>query len=153
MYQLFNKQIIPSSRDKVWDFISSPRNLKNITPPYMGFEITNEPVSDKMYQGMIISYKVSPVLGIKINWLTEITHVVDKHFFVDEQRSGPYKLWHHQHKLTEINGEVMMEDIVTYIPPFGIIGKIANCIFIEKQIKEIFKYRTEAIEKIFSGNY
>lgn len=149
MYQFFNKQIIPSTRDKVWDFISSPRNLKEITPSYMGFEITNEPISDKMYQGMIIAYKVSPILGIKINWLTEITHVNEGYFFVDEQRSGPYRLWHHQHKLTEIEGAVLMEDIVTYIPPFGIIGKIANSIFIEKQIKEIFEYRTQAVEKIF----
>lgn len=149
MYQFFNKQIITSTRDKVWDFISSPRNLKEITPSYMGFEITNEPISDKMYQGMIIAYKVSPILGIKINWLTEITHVNEGYFFVDEQRSGPYRLWHHQHKLTEIEGAVLMEDIVTYIPPFGIIGKIANSIFIEKQIKEIFEYRTQAVEKIF----
>ncbi|MBK8698892.1 MAG: SRPBCC family protein [Saprospiraceae bacterium] len=149
IYQLKTQQKIPASLDEVWDFISSPQNLKKITPSYMGFEITNGPIPDKMYPGMIIAYKVSPVLGIPMEWVTEITHVKDRTYFVDEQRVGPYSIWHHQHHLTEIDGGVLMDDIVSYLPPFGPFGKIANSLFIASQLKVIFDYRFEAVEKIF----
>ncbi len=149
-YQFMQTQKIPASMEVVWDFIASPNNLKDITPPYMGFEITNEVGrSAKMYQGMIISYKVSPMLGIKLDWVTEITHVKMMEYFVDEQRIGPYNLWHHQHKIEPIEGGVLMTDIVTYQPPFGILGTIANALFIKRQLKEIFAYRTLAIETRF----
>lgn len=118
----------------------------------MAFEITNEPISDKMYEGMIIMYKVSPILGIKMKWVTEITHVRDKHYFVDEQRVGPYSIWHHQHIISEIDNGVLMNDIITYSPPFGPIGSIANDLFIKKQLEEIFDYRFVAVEKEF-GKY
>jgi ligand-binding SRPBCC domain-containing protein len=149
MYQLRQTQNIPTSIQEAWDFISSPRNLSKITPPYMGFTITNEPIADKMYPGQIISYKVSPVLGIPMTWVTEITHVRDLEYFVDEQRVGPYSIWHHQHKLTEIDGGVAMEDIVSYQPPFGFLGSIANALFIKKQLDQIFAYRTKAVEEMF----
>ena len=152
IYQFKKEQKIPSTIDKVWDFISSPRNLSKITPPHMAFEITNEPISDKMYEGMIIMYKVSPILGIKMKWVTEITHVRDKHYFVDEQRVGPYSIWHHQHIISEIDNGVLMNDIITYSPPFGPIGSIANDLFIKKQLEEIFDYRFVAVEKEF-GKY
>jgi ligand-binding SRPBCC domain-containing protein len=148
-YQLKTEQFVPASIDQVWDFISSPKNLKEITPSYMGFEITSDQSECKMYPGMIISYKVSPLLGLKMTWVTEITHVDDKKYFVDEQRMGPYKMWHHQHKLKAVEGGVMMEDIVTYQPPFGIFGAIANSLFIKRQLKQIFDYRTVAINRIF----
>lgn len=148
-YQLETTQKIPASIDAVWDFISSPKNLKHITPAYMGFEITSKNLAEKMYPGMIISYKVSPLLGLKMTWLTEITHVKDKEYFVDEQRMGPYAMWHHQHKIEVIENGVLMTDIVTYQPPFGILGVIANSLIIEKQLKEIFDYRTMAINKKF----
>ncbi|MDN3668865.1 SRPBCC family protein [Echinicola jeungdonensis] len=152
-YQLFTEQKIPASLDEVWDFISSPANLKEITPDHMGFDITSKDLPDKMYPGMIISYKVSPLLGIKMNWVTEITHIKDKEFFVDEQRVGPYALWHHQHRLTPLEGGgVLMSDIVTYQPPFGLIGNIANTLFIKRQLKGIFDYRFMAVEKKF-GKY
>lgn len=147
-YQFTTNQKIPASIDDVWDFISSPENLKIITPSYMGFEITNQ-IQNKMYAGMIISYKVSPLLGIKMNWLTEITHVEDKKYFVDEQRVGPYKLWHHQHRLEQIEDGILMTDIVTYQPPFGILGSILNTFMIKNKLKEIFDFRYKAVEKHF----
>ncbi len=98
---------------------------------------------------MIITYVVRPVLNIPTNWVTEITHVKEGEFFVDEQRMGPYTLWHHQHKIEPIDGGVLMTDIVTYIPPFGFIGAIANKLFIRNKLKEIFSFRTKAVEDIF----
>lgn len=148
-YQLHKTQKIPATIDQVWDFISSPANLKKITPEYMGFNITSKMLTEKMYPGMIISYKVSPVLGIKMTWVTEITQVKDKEYFVDEQRVGPYSMWHHEHKIEPIEGGVLMTDIVSYKPPFGILGSIANHILIKKQLQEIFDYRTVAMEKMF----
>jgi ligand-binding SRPBCC domain-containing protein len=149
IYQLRTTQRIPSDLDTVWNFISSPRNLQKITPSHMGFKITNEPIAEKMYAGMIIAYKVSPILGIPMDWVTEITHVHEKEYFVDEQRVGPYSIWHHQHKITPISGGVLMEDIVSYKPPFGFLGSIANSLLIQGQLKSIFDYRFEAVEKEF----
>jgi ligand-binding SRPBCC domain-containing protein len=148
-YQLHTTQKIPATIDQVWDFISSPANLKKITPEYMGFNITSKQMSDKMYPGMIISYKVSPVLGIKMIWLTEITHVKEMEYFVDEQRIGPYSMWHHEHKIEPVEGGVLMTDIVSYKPPFGILGSLANFFLIKKQLNEIFNFRKQALEKIF----
>ena len=148
-YQLITKQNIPASIDEIWDFISSPSNLKEITPKHMGFEVTGNTGKGQMYPGMIITYKVSPLLGIKLDWVTEITHVKDKEYFVDEQRIGPYTMWHHEHKIEPIAGGIMMTDIVTYQPPMGILGAIANTLFIKKQLEEIFGYRTVALENKF----
>jgi ligand-binding SRPBCC domain-containing protein len=148
-YQLHKTQRIPANLDEVWDFIASPANLKKITPPYMGFDITSELLTHKMYPGMIISYKVSPILGIKMTWVTEITHIKDKEYFVDEQRIGPYAIWHHEHKLEPIEGGVLMTDIVSYKPPLFFLGSIANSVLIKKQLQKIFDYRKKAIGKMF----
>lgn len=148
-YQFKQEQKIPASIDAVWDFISSPDNLKEITPDYLDFKVTSKSGGNKMYAGMIITYIVKPLLGLPLKWMTEITHVKDDEYFVDEQRVGPYKMWHHQHKIEAIDGGVLMTDIVTYIPPFGFIGAIANKLFIKKQLNEIFDYRTVAVEKRF----
>jgi ligand-binding SRPBCC domain-containing protein len=113
----------------------------------MGFNITSKNNSEKMYEGMIISYLVSPILGLKTKWVTEITHVRDKKYFVDEQRVGPYSLWHHQHIIEPIANGVSMKDIVSYEPPFGFLGAIANTLMIKGKLNEIFDYRTKAIEK------
>jgi len=149
-YQKRQTQKINATIDEIWDFISSPANLKEITPSYMGFDIVTENLPEKMYPGMIIGYKVKPVAGIKTTWVTEITNVVDKKYFVDEQRIGPYAMWHHQHFIEPLaNGGVLMTDIVTYQPPFGILGAIANSILIKKKLNEIFEFRTQAVEKKF----
>ncbi len=148
-YQLRETQKVPASINEVWDFISSPQNLKKITPPYVGFDVTSELLSPIMYPGMMISYTVRPVLGIKMTWVTEITHVKEKEYFVDEQRIGPYAMWHHEHKIEAVEGGVLMTDIVSYQPPFGFLGAIANSLFIKKQLRGIFDYRREAMEKLF----
>lgn len=149
LYRMTFKQSIPSDIDTVWDFISSPKNLKRITPPHMGFDIVSDMDSDKMYPGQIIAYKVSPIGGIKLNWVTEITHVKDKEYFVDEQRFGPYKLWHHKHFIKAVPGGVEMTDIVDYKVGFGFLGNIANAILVKKQLQQIFDYRFKKVEEIF----
>ena len=150
LYQFKKEQIIKNaSLEEVWDFISSPANLKEITPDYMGFDIVSEGLPEKMYPGMIIKYKVSPLLGIKMTWVTEITHVRDLEYFVDEQRVGPYSIWHHQHLLTPTDDGVLMNDIISYKPPFWILGDIANVLMIRSKLNEIFDYRTMAVERRF----
>jgi ligand-binding SRPBCC domain-containing protein len=148
-YQLTRTQKLPASISEVWSFISSPGNLKEITPRNMDFLVTSNSVSEKMYPGMIITYKVSPLPGIRLNWMTEITNIKEYEYFVDEQRIGPYSFWHHQHKIEPIEGGVLMTDIVTYQPPFGFIGAIMNSLIIKNRLQQIFDYRSIALEKRF----
>jgi len=150
-YQLIKTQKLPASIEEIWYFISTPGNLEKITPENMGFIVTSKNGSEKMYPGMIITYKVSPLLGIKLNWMTEITHVKDFEYFVDEQRIGPYSMWHHQHKIEPFDGGVLMTDIVTYQPPFGFLGAIANSMIIKTRLQQIFDYRSVALEKRFGS--
>lgn len=151
-YQFIREQKIPVDVHTLWDFMTSPKNLSKITPDYMGFQVTTPNLPDKVYEGMIIAYKVSPLMKIKLTWVTEITHVKDLQYFVDEQRVGPYSMWHHEHLLIPIENGVLMRDIVTYKPPFGILGRIANGLFIKKQLKGIFDYRHRKIEELY-GRY
>jgi ligand-binding SRPBCC domain-containing protein len=150
-YSLKTELNIPISISEAWTFFSSPKNLSKITPELMGFIITNEP-ADNMFQGQIITYKVSPLLGIKINWMTEITTVKQNEYFIDEQRFGPYSLWHHRHHFYEIDGGVKMIDEVNYKLPFGFIGRIAHGLFIKKKLKSIFDYREKVLLEMF-GKY
>lgn len=145
-YQFQKQQKVNADITELWEFISSPRNLKEITPEYMGFDITTHNLPEKMYPGMVISYTVRPLFGIKTTWVTEITQVEEKKYFVDEQRVGPYSLWHHQHIIEPIEGGVLMTDIVSYQPPFGILGALANSLIIKTKLNEIFNFRTSAIE-------
>lgn len=149
-YQLIRKQELAADVNEIWDFISSPKNLKEITPKSMGFDITSGDLPEKMYTGMIISYKVKPLLGIPTTWVTEITHIDDKKFFIDEQRVGPYKIWHHQHFIELTKKGVLMTDIVSYQPPFGFVGAIANALIIRKKIEEIFDFRKEILHRKFN---
>ncbi|MCT4604151.1 MAG: SRPBCC family protein [Marinifilum sp.] len=151
-YQFHKEQILHASIDEVWEFISSPVNLKEITPKYMGFDITSNLMKEKMYPGMIISYKLSPILGIKTTWVTEITQVRDKSYFVDEQRVGPYSIWHHQHIIEPLPGGVLMKDIISYKPPLGFLGAIANKLFIKSKLNEIFEYRRNVLELRFNAS-
>lgn len=148
-YQFQKEQLIRASLEEVWDFIRSPENLKRITPREMGFDIQTPNLPDKIYEGMIIQYTVRPLLGIPTTWVTEITHVRDKAYFVDEQRVGPYRLWHHQHILIPREDGVLMKDIVSYQPPLGVLGRLANTLVIQKKLDAIFAYRTRVLEKIF----
>lgn len=145
-YQLKKEQFIHASLEDVWDFIATPRNLKKITPDYMGFDITSSGLPEKMYEGMIISYQVKPLLGIKTTWVTEITTIKEGEYFVDEQRVGPYSMWHHEHFLEQKDGGVLMRDIVSYQPPLGPLGSLMNSLVIRKKLEEIFSFRTQAME-------
>lgn len=152
LYTLQTEQFIKSDINAVWDFMSSPANLAKITPAYMGFDIiTNPGEAGTMYQGQIIEYYIKPVAGIKMHWVTEITHVQPGEFFVDEQRFGPYKFWHHKHFLKAIPGGVLMTDSLHYKLPFGIFGKMAHALFVKKQLTEIFDFRFKKIDEIFNG--
>lgn len=150
LYTLHKKQNLPITLDQAWDFLSNPENLKTITPNYMGFNILSG-ADRPMYAGQIIQYVVTPVMGIKTKWVTEITHVVDKQYFVDEQRFGPYALWHHKHFLKEIDGGVEMEDLIDYKVPLGIIGQLMHPILVKPKLDEIFNYRTKKLEELFGA--
>jgi hypothetical protein len=136
--------------DDAWEFFSNPKNLQQITPKNLGFKIVSKYHGDNMYPGQIIEYTVKPVLGIPLYWMTEITHVDEKKYFVDEQRFGPYSMWHHQHHFKETSNGIEMTDIVHYKIPFGFLGSIANSLFIKKQLKQIFDHRYKTVEKLFS---
>lgn len=150
IYSLHRKQNLPISVDEAWEFLSNPKNLKTITPDYMGFEILSG-ADRPMYAGQIIEYIVTPVLGIKTKWVTEITHVIDKQYFVDEQRFGPYALWHHKHFIKEIEGGVEMEDIIHYKIPFGILGQLMHPMVVAPKLNEIFEYRTKKLNELFGS--
>ena len=151
IYTLHTKQNLPITLDEVWEFMASPKNLKIITPDYMSFK-TLSGDERAMFAGQIIQYIVTPVLGIPMKWVTEITHVVDKKYFVDEQRIGPYALWHHKHFIKEIPGGVEMEDIVDYKVPMGILGQLVHPFLVKPKLEEIFKYRREKLIELF-GEY
>ena len=151
VYRLHKKQNLPITVDQAWEFLSNPANLKTITPDYMSFDILSG-ADRPMFPGQIIQYIVTPVLGIKTKWVTEITHVMDKKYFVDEQRFGPYSLWHHKHFIKEIKGGVEMEDIIDYKIPMGWLGQLIHPILVKPKLEEIFKYRTLKLEELF-GKY
>lgn len=153
LHTLHKTQLIKSDLSTVWDFMSSPSNLAKITPEYMGFEILNNSHGTIMYPGQIIEYYVKPVLGIKLHWVTEITHVKEKEFFVDEQRFGPYSFWHHKHFLKEVIGGVEMIDLVHYALPFGVLGTCANSLFVKKQLEQVFEYRYQKVEELFNTKH
>ena len=149
VYSLKTLQKLPISLEAAWDFFSSPANLKEITPTNLGFTVVSKHHGKKMYTGQIIEYTVKPVLGIPLYWMTEITHVVDKQFFVDEQRFGPYTMWHHQHHFKAVEGGVEMIYIVHYKLPFWFLGDIANTLFVKKQLQGIFDFRWKKVEDLF----
>lgn len=148
LYQLHSTQVLPISKQEAWNFLSSPKNLKVITPDHMGFHILSG--ADKpMFSGQIIQYIVKPFPFFNTKWVTEITHVAQGDYFVDEQRFGPYALWHHKHFLKEVEGGVLMEGIIDYKLPFGILGQLAYPIVVKKQLREIFKYREQKLIELF----
>ncbi|MDC3309139.1 SRPBCC family protein [Crocinitomicaceae bacterium] len=146
MYQLKRTQFIKTDLKTAWDFFSSPGNLKKITPEYMGFDVKTD-LPDKMYEGLMIEYTVKPLLGVPMNWITEIKTVKELEFFVDEQRKGPYKIWHHEHHFKEVDGGVEMTDIVSYELPLGILGRIMHPFVVQKKLEEIFDFRFKAVEQ------
>jgi ligand-binding SRPBCC domain-containing protein len=149
VHRLIREQQIPAPPEEVWRYFSRADNLQAITPEYMNFRVTSGDLPEEIYPGMIITYKVSPVLGIPLFWMTEITHVVPGTLFVDEQRRGPFSMWHHEHHFEARDGGTFMRDIVHYQTPLGPLGEIARMLFVKKQVEGIFSYRLGVIEKIF----
>ena len=148
IYTLKAIQNLPIGIEEAWGFFSNPYNLKVITPEWLNFKVTCK-LPEKMYAGMIISYKVHPVLGMPMNWVTEITHVKEPVYFVDEQRFGPYKLWHHQHHFKETIDGVEMTDIVNYALPFDPFSRPINSLLVKNRVGEIFKFREKKLEDLF----
>jgi ligand-binding SRPBCC domain-containing protein len=141
-------QDLPISLQQAWEFFSTPNNLNVITPKEMNFKILSG-ADIPMHPGLIIQYTVTPLMGIPMDWVTEITHVQPLQFFVDEQRFGPYSLWHHQHRFEATDFGVKMTDILHYKVPFGPVGKLINALFISKKVDSIFEYRTKVLNKMF----
>lgn len=148
LHTIHTTQHLNASPEAVWAFMSDARNLAKITPPYMGFEVLT--AAEGIYAGQIIEYYVRPALGIKLHWVTEITHVQEGVYFVDEQRYGPYGFWHHKHFIKPNGSGVEMVDIVHYKVPMGFIGRMVNALFIRKQLEGIFQYRREQLDRMFN---
>ncbi len=149
VYNLTRTQILPISVAEAWDFFSTPKNLSKITPEHMGFEILYISGGEKAYAGQIIRYNVSVLPGIKMHWVTEITQVKEGVHFIDEQRFGPYALWHHQHHFKAVPGGVEITDEVNYAIPFGILGRLAHSLFVGGEVNRIFDHRYHILEKYF----
>jgi len=148
VYTLKTSLNLPIQIDNAWDFFSNPGNLAKITPSEMGFQITSgEP--GKMFAGQIITYKIGILPGIKSNWVTEITQVKENAYFIDEQRFGPYKMWHHEHHFNPVDGGIAMTDRVTFKIPFGIFGRLAYHLFIRRKLVQIFTFRTLILSNYF----
>lgn len=148
IYSLHATQKLPISQSEAWAFFSNPKNLKVITPDYMGFHIQSG-ADRNMFGGQIIEYIVTPLFGIKTKWITEITHIREGEYFVDEQRFGPYSLWHHKHFFKEIEGGIEMEDLLHYKLPFGILGQMVHPILVKPKLDEIFEYRKNKLVEMF----
>lgn len=151
VHTLLRTQIIHTTLDEAWKFFSNPHNLARITPPSLDFRTLTE-VPDEIYSGLMIRYRVRPLFSIPMEWLTEITHVVPRQMFVDEQRSGPYRIWHHEHHFRDLgDGRIEMLDRVTYQLPFGWLGNLAHPILVAPQVKKIFDHRIKAVDEIFKA--
>jgi ligand-binding SRPBCC domain-containing protein len=149
VHHLEATQIIPATVKAAWDFFSNPRNLARITPPELDFTILTA-LPERIYEGMMIEYRVRPLLGIPARWVTEITHVEAGKFFVDEQRIGPYRIWHHEHRFTPLEGgRIEIADRVTYVLPFSPLGDLVHPILVKPQLAKIFAFRERAVAELF----
>jgi ligand-binding SRPBCC domain-containing protein len=148
MKTLKRTQFLPISLDEAWEFFSTPKNLNEITPPNMTFTITSE-LPEKMYEGLMITYRITPILNIPIEWCTEITKIKDHQYFIDEQRKGPYRIWHHEHHFKEVENGIIMTDILYYEIGFSFLGTLAGRLFVDKKIASIFDYRHQILADRF----
>jgi len=152
VFRLRSVQKIPVPLSDAWTFFSNPHNLVTITPSFLNLQVKNEVFEKEVYPGQVLLYTVKPLLGIPLEWMTEITHVEKEKIFVDEQRKGPYKLWHHQHHFKAISNGVEMTDIVHYRLPFGVLGSVAHALVIKNKLKTIFYYRYNKIIEMFGDH-
>lgn len=150
IYQIQFKQQLPITVDEAWDFFSNPTNLPGLSPPWMQFNEIS--VSDRnIYEGMISIYSLKPLLGIKLNWVTEITQIEDKSYFIDEQRFGPYRFWHHEHRIIKMDEGIELVDTVHYALPFGWLGRIAHTLQVKQKIQDVFTFRYHTLNKLFGS--
>jgi len=152
IYRLTRQQVVAASLDDVWAFFATPTNLNEMTPANMQFE-TIRGNEGAMYQGQLIEYRVQFMLLVKSRWLTEIAHIEEKSYFVDEQRIGPYNFWHHEYRFEAVHGGTLISDQVTYELPLGPLGKLIHAIWVGPQLKSIFDFRQEKVEEIFSSQH
>ncbi len=150
IYRLTARQVVPVSLEEAWAFFSNPRNLPVITPPWLALEVTSDPPAE-MHPGLIITYNVRPFLDIPLAWATEITHVEERVRFVDDQRIGPYSLWHHQHDFREVEGGVEVRDAVSYALPFGPLGDVVAWLAVRPRVRAIFDYRRQVLRERFGA--
>lgn len=147
-YTLQRKLKLPITIEEGWSYFSNPANLREITPDWLRLTITSQAGTD-MYAGMIVCYRIHPFPATSLNWVTEITHAEPPHLFVDEQRCGPYRFWHHQHHLREIPDGIEVEDLVHYVLPLGPVGYFAHKVLVKRQLEEIFNFREKALRARF----
>ena len=150
IYTLHREQVIPATLEQVWAYFATPRNLNEMTPPDMNFEYIRGG-DEAMYAGQNMEYRVSIVPRVSVTWLTQITHVEEGHRFIDEQRIGPYRLWIHEHRFEPLPNGVGMTDQVTYALPFGALGSLVHALYIRRRLEQIFDYRCEKVNTLFSG--
>jgi ligand-binding SRPBCC domain-containing protein len=152
IYTLKRKQVLPITLEEAWPFFSTPRNLEQITPAFLRFQIVSE-IPDDIYNGLIICYRIRAVAGLPMTWVTEIKQVEPLGQFVDEQRLGPYRFWHHLHRFRAVTGgvEVEMEDIVHYVMPWGWIGELVHAVFVRARLRAIFDFRRDYLENYFGA--
>lgn len=151
IYEINTRQKLPITRQEAWEFLSDPKNLQEIMPDDMGFEIISG-ADKKMFTGQLLQYNVTPLPGFKTKWVTEITHVEQPNYFVDIQLYGPYALWHHKHFIHEIDGGVEVEDLVHYKLPLGVLGRWMHPIVVKPKLNKIFKAREAKMVEKF-GHY
>jgi ligand-binding SRPBCC domain-containing protein len=149
IHRLKREQFLPIPLERAWDFFATPKNLNEVTPEDMVFEITSD-LPDKMYEGLMITYRIRPMLNIPLNWVTEITHIQEKEFFVDEQRQGPYHIWHHEHHFKAVEGGVLMTDLLHYDIGKSVFGWMAGKLFVHRKVEQIFEYRYKKLQSYFA---
>ena len=150
IYTLHREQQIPAPLDRVWDYFATPRNLNEMTPPDMAFAFIAGG-DGPMVAGQTIEYKVAILPGVRVSWLTQITHVQDEVSFIDEQRMGPYRLWIHEHRFRPVDGGVHMTDHITYALPFGPLGDLVHKLFIRRRLHSIFEFRRIKVAALFGS--
>lgn len=144
-------QVLPQTMDTVWSFFSRPENLNEMTPEQVSFEILSDVTGVEMYEGLLICYRISPFAGIKMNWVTEITHIHDRKYFVDEQRFGPYAMWHHEHHFEVVEDGVRMRDLLHYKIPYGPLGSLADALLVDRMVENIFAFRQKSMIEKFGS--
>lgn len=148
VYRLQRTQILAISLDAAWDFLCRPEHLRDLTPPGVGLTVTSD-LPDRMYPGLIITYRLGLYSMFYFNWVTEITQAEPLSYFIDEQRSGPYRFWHHEHRLRSVEGGVEMKDLVHYALPFGLLGRMVHAAIVKNQLNAIFDYRRKVLADRF----